>query len=146
MNSHTWIGALAAFGLAACGGDGSSGEERASGEHELEDETPIEQLVCFEIEASNGKNITFLFFEFDDPQPEELPPITLITSRSGEVDVTDRVKEGGGPCKDLGLDFRVEVPGPDAAAELCFLFGAEIPGITVGYKAGNLCAQLPRPP
>jgi hypothetical protein len=95
------------------------------------------EKICYDLERD--KNITHVFLDFGKCQPEDFQ-VFLYTEHRGWEEVTDRLKDQGGPCKELNADYRFEVQGPDREARVCLVFKDSLPKkIRVGAKSGNEC-------
>jgi hypothetical protein len=93
---------------------------------------------CVTIERD--KNISHIFLDLGKCADKMKKFRVLVTTKSrGTVDVTDRLKSNGGPCKELDADYRFEVPGPDKKAKVCVVFHDYITDVRFGAKAANDC-------
>lgn len=136
---------VAGFG---CGGvepadEGSSGAtERYLRSFEDDDNgnNQCGEPVCRTI--TREKNITHVFFDFGDCVMEEGDFTVTVDG----VDFTERLKSRGGPCRELGADFRIEVPGPARTVEVCVTFTERIAeDVRIGSKAADECRYEPAP-
>ena len=138
---YGYLGAVAglAVSMAACGG-AEAGDETGELAQAHENEAPqCEQnrKECTRIEAD--QNITHVFLNFKcDPGDFR---VTVETDQFGEVDVTDRLKDNGGPCNEIDRDFWIEIPGPDDEVKVCIEFEDEKAQVKVSYKAADVCEK-----
>ncbi|WNG43823.1 hypothetical protein F0U60_06720 [Archangium minus] len=158
---HMWnkglVAAVLVVGVGAgCGGTEQEAQNESSGSpvlaQYLNRGTELEALdgdnqcpswkFCKELDGN--KNITHVFFDF--PSKKDLEPgkdykVYSYTDQRGWEEVTDRVKDQGGPCDELGLSYRFELPGPDRHAKVCVAFKDRSYKVEFGHKEDGLCKK-----
>ncbi|QRK12367.1 hypothetical protein JQX13_21480 [Archangium violaceum] len=140
---------------AGCGGTEQEAQSGSSGSSALasylergtealgdDDNQCPSKKFCKDIDGD--KNITHVFFDF--PSKKNLEPgkdfkVYSYTDQRGWEEVTDRVKDKGGPCQELSLNYRFELPGPDRHAKVCVAFKDKSYKVEFGHKEDGLCKK-----
>ncbi|MCP3136306.1 hypothetical protein [Pyxidicoccus xibeiensis] len=116
----------------------SNATERYLAPFEEERDNQCGKKICFD-PIERDKNITHIFLDFGDCPVEDVR-VFLTTESRGTEEVTDRLKSRGGPCQELGADYRFEVQGPDKEAKVCIIFKDYVTDdVRIGAKSANEC-------
>jgi hypothetical protein len=100
--------------------------------------------TCFLLQ--DEKNISKVFIEFGDCELGDFRVFAATPFTGGFVEVTDRLREGGGCCGEIVRDFSFNLVGPDRCAPhevreavVCIEFEDYRSEVRVGYHAGGSC-------
>lgn len=152
------VAAVLVVGMGAgCGGTEQEVQNESNGSSELaqylnggteqealdgEDNQCPSWEFCKELDG--GKNITHVFFDF--PSKKDLEPgkdfkVYSYTDHKGWEEVTKRLKGKGGPCQDLGMNYRFELLGSYRHAKVCVAFKNKSYKVEFGHREDGLCKK-----